>query len=435
MCERKISAPTAPAAFAAPPALNLARQACNQNIDTRDRLGSRRKRLWELASHTHCPVIGVCLPMPVLRRLLAKALGNQVIASDYEFHAAAVAECAGRRPVSELLQRELDRRFAIPIKRFSQAKTTDDLAGLWRNALKGPEIAGALWSTLTHARCDEELREQVCHDIHMFQHQVGACNRADLQRLEQLAEDNALLAAELSALKERHARMLADRNEEVDRLNGTLMRLRGQLIARDSAAYALQDELHALRSMTPALPQRLELARKLDEQKTRIHQLMQERTQWQQRAEQESARASELDRRLAGLHSERKTAAAEEPGAAATLQDKAVLCVGGRPASVPLYRKLIERTGGTFLHHDGGEEHSSALLETSLAAADLVICQTGCISHHAYWRVKDYCKRTGKQCMFVETPSTSTFARCIARISTHAADAAAPESAMQKLGA
>lgn len=41
-------------------------------------------------------------------------------------------------------------------------------------------------------------------------------------------------------------------------------------------------------------------------------------------------------------------------------------------------------------------------LDASLAAADLVICQTGCLSHGAYWRVQDHCKRTGKSCVLVE---------------------------------
>jgi hypothetical protein len=87
--------------------------------------------------------------------------------------------------------------------------------------------------------------------------------------------------------------------------------------------------------------------------------------------------------------------------------------VGGRPASVPVYRYIVERTGGRFLHHDGGEEESPARLDATLAAADLVICQTGCISHNAYWRVKDHCKRTGKQCVFVESPSTAGLKRAL----------------------
>jgi hypothetical protein len=39
---------------------------------------------------------------------------------------------------------------------------------------------------------------------------------------------------------------------------------------------------------------------------------------------------------------------------------------------------------------------------SNLAAADLVICQTGCISHDDYWRVQDHCRRTGKPCILVD---------------------------------
>lgn len=42
------------------------------------------------------------------------------------------------------------------------------------------------------------------------------------------------------------------------------------------------------------------------------------------------------------------------------------------------------------------------ILAASLHAADLVICQTGCISHNAYWRQDNYCKRTGQACMLVD---------------------------------
>jgi hypothetical protein len=97
------------------------------------------------------------------------------------------------------------------------------------------------------------------------------------------------------------------------------------------------------------------------------------------------------------------------------LDDRSVLCVGGRPVSVPLYRHIVEGTGGRFLHHDGDEE-SAARLDATLAAAGLVICQTGCISHNAYWRVKDYGKRTGKQCVFVENPGTACLKRALSTL-------------------
>jgi Uncharacterized protein conserved in bacteria (DUF2325) len=103
------------------------------------------------------------------------------------------------------------------------------------------------------------------------------------------------------------------------------------------------------------------------------------------------------------------------------LAHRVILCVGGRGGSVPQYRQAVEGCGAQFLHHDGGSEHKPAQLEPQLAAADLVICQTGCISHDAYWRVKDHCKRHGKRCVFVDTPSRSAFERALAQAASEAA--------------
>ncbi len=379
-----------------------------------DAAGSRRRRLWELPGHTHCPIIGVCLPIPLVRRLIAKALGGSPVANDYEFHIAAVSECGRRMPIAQALQRELDRRYAPTLKRFAQAKTTIDLAKMWREALQGTGVAGALWATLSHARCGDELRELVTRDIHMFQHQVGACNRADLERLDTLQEDNAVLAHDLSALKNKHARMLAERTMEIAALTTELMRTRGRAIASESQAADARDALDAFKAGIPDLKTRDDLARRVELQRHRIHELERARLAWQQRAEQEQDRAQHLARQVDGARPAPAPAAIAP--AVPDLRDMAVLCVGGRQASVPSYRVLIEDIGGRFLHHDGGEEHTAAQLDASLAAADLVICQTGCVSHGAYWRVKDHCKRTGKRCVFVDKPSSSSLARCLKEI-------------------
>jgi hypothetical protein len=386
--------------------------------------GSRRRRLWDLPDNTHCPLIGVCLPMPALRRLISKALGSRPIADDYEFHVAAVAECSRRRPISELLQRELDRRYAPTLRRFAQAKTSAALALLWQEALAGPGVAGALWATLSHPRCDTDLRERVCRAIHMFQHQVGACNRADLQRLDQLQDENAVLIRELGDMKQRHLRLQAQRMAEVTSLEAELVRARGRLIARDSALATLGDDLEALKAEVPDLQARTDLSRRVELQRHRIHELERDRASWQQRAQKEELRAQALAALVASAG-----AGADAAGAgpvkevAADLRDKAVLCVGGRPSSVPTYRRMIEFTGGKFLHHDGGEEDNAAQLEASLAAADLVICQTGCVSHGAYWRVKDHCKRTGKRCVYVDKPSASSLERSLRGLGEAEADA------------
>ena len=90
-----------------------------------------------------------------------------------------------------------------------------------------------------------------------------------------------------------------------------------------------------------------------------------------------------------------------------------VLYVGGRHASVPLYRALVERLGGHFLHHDGGAEHSAALLDASLGAADLVLCHSAMLRHDACWRVRLHCWRTGIRCLFVESASATSLQRVL----------------------
>jgi hypothetical protein len=57
------------------------------------------------------------------------------------------------------------------------------------------------------------------------------------------------------------------------------------------------------------------------------------------------------------------------------------------------------------------QDAAARALEDSLVAADLVICQTGCLSHGDYWRVQDHCRRTGKACVLVEQPDALRIVR------------------------
>ena len=379
--------------------------------------GSRRRRLWELPSQALCPVIGVCLPMPVLRRKLGKLLGGQALSNDYEMHCGAINECARRGPVSEMLQKELDQRFAIALRQSSQHKTAEALTRWWHAAQQGNDVGGALWGALTHARCDAALQEQILRDIHMLQHQVGAANRADLQRLDELQDEHAVLTRELAQAQSRSTRLLAERARELEASQAECLRLRGELMARDTLAAGLRDELQQLEESIPGLRHRHEQAKHLQTQQERIHQLERALLTARQQAEREQRRADELQQALALAERQFQQPIQEAHDVTTStlpsLDERSVLCVGGRPAVVPIYRQLIERTGGRFLHHDGGEEDAVSKLDASLAAADLVICQTGCISHDAYWRVKDHCKRHNKQCVFVDKPSASGLRRAL----------------------
>lgn len=386
--------------------------------------GSRRRRLWELDGHAHCPVVGVCLPISVLRKVISKAVGGQAIGDDYEMHCAAIAECKHRSVIAEAAQKELDRRYMISLRQAAQAKTTEALEAWWREASAGKDVAGALWAVLTHARCTSTLEHQVLGEVHMLQHQVGMAARVDIGRFEALIDENAVLTRELAAAQLRSARQAAEHARQTELQQAELVRLRAEMIGRDTAMAQLQERLRDLEAAVPGLAQRFELARAAREQDERIHGLQRALLQAQQEADRQRRRADDAMAEWQHRDELRSATAADEGTSAdadlPSLQHRAVLCVGGRTSIVPVYRQLIERTGGRFLHHDGGEEDSAAKLDSTLAAADLVICQTGCISHDAYWRVKDHCKRTGKRCVFVDTPSRAGLARALGEVSTDA---------------
>ncbi|WUR11903.1 DUF2325 domain-containing protein [[Empedobacter] haloabium] len=373
---------------------------------------SRRRRIWELSHTCHCPLIGVCIPLGALRKLVGKVAGGKVLADDYEVHVGAVSECGTRNRLSEAVQKELERRFATVIARFRAARTTEQLAELWQGAVASGDVAGAFWAGLSHPRCAPELEEKMCRDLHMIQHQAGACTRADLHRFNAVVDENASLTRELAKLQQRNAAMQLERTAEQDKHAAALMQLRAQLVGRDSIIDSLRQELEQLRNAIPGLETRERLAQRLAQTDERERALRGQiadlrklllQAQAQLEAATPAAPAEEVDGPPAVVEHIIRLPI--------RLAERNVLCVGGRSGNVSTYRAVIEKAGAQFAHHDGGLEDNAGKLEASLAAADLVICQTGCISHSAYWRVKDFCKRTGKRCVFIDNPSISSLQR------------------------
>jgi hypothetical protein len=213
--------------------------------------GSRRRRLWDLPLQCHCSVIGTCFPMDVLRRLVRKVAGNVVLGEDYVLHTSVVSECKIRGGLTEMLQNELDRRFATAVNKFKTAKTTEDLALLWKQVFESGDIAGALWAGLTHPRCDAHMEEIIYRNIHMYQHYAVEMLLADSFDLDRLSKENAVLSRELGRVQERSTRLLADKNTEIEALSLQLLQLRAENFAKVSRIAFLSDDLAALQASIP----------------------------------------------------------------------------------------------------------------------------------------------------------------------------------------
>lgn len=176
-----------------------------------------------------------------------------------------------------------------------------------------------------------------------------------------LPREHLALIGHYARVQARCEALHAQQRARIAALEADITRLRGTLIARDTALTVARDDRAALEASLPGLPKRLALVRRVEALGQRVQSLLRERLQWQWQPAPQAVGLEPMD-----------------------LQRKSVLWIG-----------------------QGADD--SAAFDASLRAADLVICQTGCISHDAYWRVQDHCKRTGKPCVLVDQPQALRF--------------------------
>lgn len=157
-------------------------------------------------------------------------------------------------------------------------------------------------------------------------------------------DEQAILLRHLASAQQRCSALIDAQAAEIAQLRRQTMQLRAQVIARETAlAWVLADRA-ALEAAQPDLAPRASLTRKVRQLHERLQELMREKLR--------------------------------------------------PPVSLPASPAA-----------QNVSEPAQSELDASIAAADLVICQTGCLSHGAYWRVQDQCKRSGKTCMLVEQPA------------------------------
>jgi len=404
----------------------------------------RRRPLWELSASAACPVLGVCVPMCEQRALMRKCGIDVHGRSDYELHQIGVSECRRRTPLAERLQKWLDAHFALELLQVADFASADELRQRWQQAKGEPAWGGLMWALLTHPVCLLTLEHEVLGDVHMMQHQVGMVTRVEQQQWQQQRSQSEQLRAELAEQKARVQRLLQEGQQRQQQAQTELQRLRQSLLQAEAEQERLLqrcqqllaerpdfETMQALRAENADLRQQCQQANRALRAGARPCGVAAQQglaqpclsTGVAMSSSEAASRQSESGVCKASADPEaRYELAPGGVGAAPTAEPvrptlaTKIACVGGRTAQLPGFREVVEAHGAQLLHHDGGDEHHLSQLASTLAAADWVICQVGCISHNAYWRVKDHCKRTSKPCLYVESTSRSALERAMQQI-------------------
>jgi len=186
------------------------------------------------------------------------------------------------------------KRYLQALRQAAKAKTTEALAAWWNEALRCQDIAGPLWATLTHARCTSDLAQHVEGGVHMLQHQAGMAARIDFGRFQALLDENAVLARELGNAQRRSTRQSGENARHIEVQQSEMIRLRAEIVGRDTIVAVLQEDLRTLEAASPSLRSRLELAHECQWLVERNHEFQRLLLQSQQEAERHEAGGHQL---------------------------------------------------------------------------------------------------------------------------------------------
>ena len=377
---------------------------------------SARTKLWNLPQHLWCSIIGTCLSTEELRKLVIRCSGlRSKVLSDLAIHEEGVQLAAHAEPGGRVLQKTLDRRYYLTVKKFDKAKTAPEVAWLWEEAKQRGEIPGAYWAALTHRAVTVDLLQTAFGDVHMLSHLVGAANRADIRRLTALASHNAELETRIERQQARLRDAIVSRDETIKHLREQLAE---HIAQRESPLSTIATseggEVQTLRELIASLRHRLatdalsrERAELLAQRTTNaLTRAEAELRGAREREEEMQAELERAERQLAAL----ATPVGEAPDSIQVLVEGCtIVYIGGRPGPVVAMRSLVERGNGQFVHHDGGIEDRRGLIASAISKADLVLFPVDCVSHDAVFNLKRLCRQAGKPFQALRTSSIASF--------------------------
>lgn len=392
---------------------------------------NRRLKLWEVPHQFRCSIIGTCVSLDTLRRFARKAkMDCPGTATDYALHIAFVSAAGRTGYAARLLNKHLNQKYRSVLQRFSAAD--DGTVGkLWDEAVESGEVAGAFWALVTQPTLPEGLLERAYGDIHMMSHLSGASCRVDMRELAELRARTRELETQLATTSAATVRKIAQRDACIRALDSRLEQARetGRRLEAVEARLRTYDDGEVVRRLNGQVE---DYAALLAEVRARAERAETDARKWRETALRHETQVRLERERTADILSERDALEVALEHALpddcadcenrdgcnrdADLCGRCILYVGGRGRQSAHFRALVERQNGRFIHHDGGLHDGRQRLGSILIQADAVLCPVDCVSHDAASRVKDFCKRHGKELVFLPRSSLAAFTHGLRRL-------------------
>ena len=365
---------------------------------------NNRSRIWELSTAWHCTVVGTCLNLSDLRSF-ARILNVRTVPGysvDYQLHGLFVKEAEHDNKPGKMLNKLLDKRHALSIRKARSMNTVYALRDFWTRALADGDIPGPYWAILSHPSNSEELGEQMFADVHMLSHLVGASNRANISKLQEVQEHISDLDQKFGRQQRQHIKSLESRDQIISKLRLEIKDI--QVTSKVSPKpYECLHPLPSPHSFSSLHKNIANLSEKLQACSSVIQKA-------DKRIKDLEALVDELSNENTGLEGAfLQNWQDDSQKGPIDLNGKCLLYVGGQRHTVHRLRNLVHDWNGKFIHHDGGLESSINELASAVTRADTIVFPVDCVSHSAANKVKRLCNQTMKPFITLRTSGVGSF--------------------------
>jgi hypothetical protein len=345
------------------------------------------KPIWEIDRPFKSPVIGTCLSVQELKKILKKAGTCIKHLNAYQVHRTVMENMGSENKVSRKVDASLKHKFRKELSEFGSLEESE-FEVAWKLHFEKGNMSALLWIAANRSDLSEQFLEQVFGDIHMLSHQNVNDACAHKQQLARQQEANKQLAEKIEK-----ARSLARRfKKERDNLESDLNELHGAYETLKRGKAQIRERLSDSQENRLVCDLRVENSKLQVMVKEYEKEILNYSHKIQFLEDQNAKLMSDLERQQ-GLNGELKEEAkkmvhqvsslnqCDEQCPAFDLCAKRILIVGGITKLEAYYRQLIEERGGIFEYHDGYMNGGKRGLEGRVKRSDIILCPVNCNSH------------------------------------------------------
>ncbi|HOO71522.1 MAG TPA: DUF2325 domain-containing protein [Spirochaetota bacterium] len=383
----------------------------------------QRKKIWDVSTNFHCSIIGTCLTLEEAAKILIKA-GYPLTpkTSDYMIHGTAVSNAGIKNKLSSIIQKTLEYKFKMDIQYYSRISNANDLRNSFEESLEKGNIPGPYWAVMTHPCSTTDILNEAFGKIHMLSHLNGASRAGNIQRVNYLESKLKVLESEKSNYKkrirelERNTGMMQSLSHMKSEDKKTISHYEQQIadLKSDGTMGRLFDELFVMANMYETEKFNKE---KAGEKVKHLEKALAELTEKHQALKHENEtllkEAYYLEKELDSFIDKKQScdSCSNDQCQCRMMTGKSVLYVGGKTAVIPHCRAIVEKNGGSFIHHDGGIEDNLPGLHNIIGKADAIFCPLDCVSHNASLKLKKLCRQHNKEFVMLRSSGLSSFSR------------------------